>query len=116
MAMNGSIHRMIMGELEARRRESSYLLESRRKEIYNKIPRVEEIEQEIRLSGINNKEILSGTKSADKAARRVARKGKYTAARKKNACLLSTLMIPIFSNPSLNANYGDTGFSKMMRE
>ena len=100
---------MIMGELEARRRESSYLLESRRKEIYNKIPRVEEIEQEIRLSGIKyNKEILSGTKSADKAADELLERVS-TLRQEKERLLAEHSYDSIFSNPSLNANYGGYG-------
>ncbi|NMB34258.1 MAG: ATP-binding protein [Clostridium sp.] len=109
--MNGSIHRMIMGELEARRRESSYLLESRRKEIYNKIPRVEEIEQEIRLSGIKyNKEILSGTKSADKAADELLERVS-TLRQEKERLLAEHSYDSDFLEPKFECKLcGDTGF------
>lgn len=73
--MSRDIHRIIKNEYESRQQAASYRQLSKKKEVYKKIPRVEEIDSHIQLTGIKyNKAILLGTESSDKAVDELLRK------------------------------------------
>ncbi|NLD49756.1 MAG: ATP-binding protein [Clostridiaceae bacterium] len=63
--MYRNIHNLLRSEYEKRQKESFDSLMERRKEVYSKVPRIEEIDKEIHLIGIKyNKMILLGTTSS----------------------------------------------------
>lgn len=66
--MYRNIHNLLRNEYEKRQKESYDLLMERRREVYSKVPRIEEIDHEIHLIGIKyNKMILMGTTSSQAA-------------------------------------------------
>ncbi len=66
--MNESIHKIIKSEYEKRQKKASDDLLHRTDEIYSKIPRIREIDNQVQMSAIKyNKMILLGTKPADMA-------------------------------------------------
>ncbi|HOM03583.1 MAG TPA: ATP-binding protein [Acetivibrio sp.] len=66
--MSRDIHRIIINEYEARQQAASYRQLLKREEVYKKIPRIAEIDNQIQLIGVKyNKSILLGIEPSDKA-------------------------------------------------
>lgn len=66
--MNESVHKIIKSEYEKRQKKASDDLLQRKAEIYAKIPRIHEIDNQVQISAIKyNKMILSGAKPANTA-------------------------------------------------
>lgn len=73
--MSRDIHRIIINEYESRQQAASYRQLLKREEVYKKIPRIEEIDNEIRLAGVKyNKAILLGIEPSDKAIKELLAK------------------------------------------
>lgn len=69
MGTSLNIHQLIKNEFEKKRKRALDQLEERKTELYYRIPRLEEIEEEIRAAGLKyNKAILLGTVPSDSAA------------------------------------------------
>jgi len=65
--MNNSIHRIILNEYEAKQKSAYDRVQLKKDHVYKKIPRIEEIDREIQLTGIKyNKAILLGTEPTEK--------------------------------------------------
>ncbi|ODM27204.1 ATP-binding protein [Acetivibrio mesophilus] len=66
--MNRDIHRIIINEYESRQQAASHRQLLKKEEVYKKIPRIEEIDNQIHLTGIKyNKAILLGIQPSDRA-------------------------------------------------
>jgi DNA replication protein DnaC len=73
MSTSLNIHQLIKNELEKKRKRALDQLEQRKSELYYRIPRLEEIEDEIHTAGLKyNKAILLGTVPSDSAAAQLA--------------------------------------------
>lgn len=69
MSTSLNIHQLIKNEFEKKRRRALDKAEEKKAELYYRIPRLEEIEEEIHAAGLKyNKAILLGTAPADSAA------------------------------------------------
>lgn len=65
-SMGSSIHNLLKSEYEKRQKKAYDIFLQRKDEIYKRIPRIEQIENEIQLSGLKyNKMLLTKAKSSD---------------------------------------------------
>ncbi|NLP13105.1 MAG: ATP-binding protein [Clostridium sp.] len=73
--MNNSIHRIILNEYEAKQKLAFDRVQLKKDNVYKKIPRIEEIDREIQLTGVKyNKAILLCTEPSEKVIDKLLKK------------------------------------------
>lgn len=109
--MNKNIHRMILNEYELRQKAASDRLFLRKEGVYKAIPRIEDIDREIQLTGIKyNKMILLGTEASDKAIHDLL--NKMASLKKEKEQLMLKSSYPLnYLEPEFQCKHcSDTGF------